>query len=784
MLNFSSFLTEAMKSSAETTAKRTHLEHPEDLTFDSHEGVAQAENHLREFHKSLLGKKSDVTTSTKIDGAPAIHVGMDENGQHFVATKGVFNKNPKLYRTEDDIDRDYDQDHPLNHILKQSLRHLPQTMPRDMKAGEMYKGDIVSVAGGDRPPKKEKGFVTTQPNVVKYKYPKDSQEGRELADSQVGVVWHTKFNKKGEADSISPKDRAKFARSKDVFTLNPDVKANPSNYSAPEQAAFENHMENARREYGKIKPEIYDNLAGHNQTLRTYINQTVRTGEQPSHEGYMQHLTDRQQKDVDSVKTPVAKDRKIQQHASFIQQATGNKKDIESLLKLHSHLQNAKNVLVGVADKNSPSTNELPNGEATGHEGYVTTDKSGVAVKHVDRANFSRQLLTGQGNIGKPKPAPQPMAEEVEPETTTASGPSVPHTLWTGRMQGVHGGHILGVQAAMDDAAQHGGGHTILLTHTHDKNNPLTPEQKLYYAQRGLPRGANIQMTSPESPSLLHQASKLNKSGVTDLRIMAGSDRAASYQSLFDKYNGVPGPHGGFKFNSVKVIPIGSERTEGDGDSVSAFSGSAVRRSAAADDKGSFDKMVSPYLSAEDKDNMRKDLKAGMDKFAKKPKAIKEGYEDDDEERREFMMRPENQKPTAISKAIMNYTPLGDVAKIGSAISQGKIKDAILPAAQLATNLIPGRALATAASAGVGVARGLKETTTVAVGGLGFNSGNPAPNDNHIANYVEASTADADTRDNILKGMINKSSSPETHEKIGFKAFDPSKDLKLAKGGK
>ena len=96
MLNFSSFLSEAMKSTAETTAKRTHLEHPGDLTFDGHEGVEQAEHHLREFHKGLLGKRSAVTTSTKIDGAPAIHVGMDEDGNHFIATKGVFNKTPKM----------------------------------------------------------------------------------------------------------------------------------------------------------------------------------------------------------------------------------------------------------------------------------------------------------------------------------------------------------------------------------------------------------------------------------------------------------------------------------------------------------------------------------------------------------------------------------------------------------------------------------------------------------------------------------------------------------------
>ena len=251
IVKFSTLLNEVMKSTAETTARRTHLEHPEDSAFNGHKDVSEAEKHLREFHNYLLGRRSGVTASTKIDGAPAVHVGMDKDGNYFAATKGLFNKKPKFYRTEQEVDDAYGPDHPVGHILKQVIRHVFPTMPKDMKPGEVYKGDVTNAAGGDRSPKREGGFITTQPNVLKYKYPVDSQEGRALARSQIGVVWHTKYDRKGDADSISPKDRAKFVPNDNVFTMNPDVKANPANYSPEEQSEFENHMENARREYAK-----------------------------------------------------------------------------------------------------------------------------------------------------------------------------------------------------------------------------------------------------------------------------------------------------------------------------------------------------------------------------------------------------------------------------------------------------------------------------------------------------------------------------------------------------
>lgn len=76
---------------------------------------------------------------------------------------------------------------------------------------------------------------------------------------------------------------------------------------------------------------------------------------------------------------------------------------------------------------------------------------------------------------------------------------------------------------------------------------------------------------------------------------------------------------------------------------------------------------------------------------------------------------------------------------------------------------------------------GLKEeNTTASIGGLGFNSGNPAVTDQEMLNYMNNRIADADTRDNILKAMSDKTFHHKTHKAIGFKSFlmDKSKDKK------
>lgn len=66
-----------------------------------------------------------------------------------------------------------------------------------------------------------------------------------------------------------------------------------------------------------------------------------------------------------------------------------------------------------------------------------------------------------------------------------------------------------------------------------------------------------------------------------------------------------------------------------------------------------------------------------------------------------------------------------------------------------------------------------EETNGGSIGGLGFNSGNPAVVGDEMDRYAHNNMTDADTRDNILKGVIDNHH--KVAAKIGFRAFDPTK---------
>ena len=117
MKTFSKYITES---------KNTHMTHLEDRILDAGvEGTREAINFLRALRDMLAGKsKGKVNVTVKWDGAPAIFAGKDpSDGKFFVAKKGIFNKNPKIYKTNADIDADTEGD--LNIKLKLALAELP-----------------------------------------------------------------------------------------------------------------------------------------------------------------------------------------------------------------------------------------------------------------------------------------------------------------------------------------------------------------------------------------------------------------------------------------------------------------------------------------------------------------------------------------------------------------------------------------------------------------------------------------------------------------------------------
>ena len=105
--------------------KNTHMEHVEDLVFNEGvTGTRKAIAFLLSLRDMLAGhSKSKITATVKWDGAPAIFAGIDpRDGKFFVAKKGVFNKEPKIYKTPKEIDADTSGD--LAEKFKTALKEL------------------------------------------------------------------------------------------------------------------------------------------------------------------------------------------------------------------------------------------------------------------------------------------------------------------------------------------------------------------------------------------------------------------------------------------------------------------------------------------------------------------------------------------------------------------------------------------------------------------------------------------------------------------------------------
>ena len=169
--------------------KNLHLEHLEDEIINN--GVAggrAAINFLQSLRDMLAGSaRSSINMTVKWDGAPAIFAGIDpSDGKFFVAKKSVFNVNPKLYKTNQEIDDDLSG--TLNEKFKVALKEFSKLGIKGVIQGDlMFTNDISkeTIEGVS--------YYTFQPNTIVYAVPVDSDLGRVMNKANIGVVWHTTY---------------------------------------------------------------------------------------------------------------------------------------------------------------------------------------------------------------------------------------------------------------------------------------------------------------------------------------------------------------------------------------------------------------------------------------------------------------------------------------------------------------------------------------------------------------------------------------------------------------
>ena len=396
--------------------KNTHMTHIEDkVLYGGVEGTREAINALRGLRDMLQGKhKGDV--SVKWDGAPAIFAGTDpRDGKFFVAKKGIFNKNPKVYKTKADVDADTSGD--LNVKLNAALEELPALGIKGVIQGDFLFGP------GDVSNKKIGGesFTTFHPNTIVYALPVKSEAAKKVRQARIGIVWHTTY--KGDSfENMRASygvDVNKLRKSRKVWSQDAmlrDVSVATLDEKATKKV--DGYLSEAGKLFRKVAGTTLRQLEANRelaQLIEQYNNTFVRKGamlpDSRRHVvGLQRWLTDRYKKEMAKRKTD--KGKKAQQAKLNAIMAFFSKKNTASLIAMFELQRNivlAKLILINKLNDLAGIGSFVKTSKGykvTGAEGFVAIDKlGGDAVKLVDRMEFSYNNFSPDVLKGWDKPS-------------------------------------------------------------------------------------------------------------------------------------------------------------------------------------------------------------------------------------------------------------------------------------------------------------------------------------------------------------------------------------------
>jgi hypothetical protein len=186
--------------------------------------------------------------------------------------------------------------------------------------------------------------------------------------------------------------------------------------------------------------------------------------------------------------------------------------------------------------------------------------------------------------------------ELFEAKDAGGHGSEKHHVMSFARMNPPTTGHMEVVSKLHAVAKEHNAPHSLIVSGSNDaKKNPLTAEQKVKHLKRYSPE-TNVKAADKESPTILHHAAALHKSGVEHLHVVAGSDRHKEMHDLLHKYNtGEEHKHGSFKFKSITMHSSGERDPDSEG--TTGMSGTKMRQHAHDKNFAEFRKGVPPHVS-------------------------------------------------------------------------------------------------------------------------------------------------------------------------------------------
>jgi hypothetical protein len=322
----------------------------------------------------------------------------------------VFNVSPKLYKTSKEIDEDLSG--ALNSKFKVALKEFSKLGIKGVLQGDLMWTDDVETDTIDGTK-----YYTFQPNTIVYAVPIDSDFGRKIRTSKIGIVWHTTYSGdtlQGMSASFGA-NISSLSNPSSVWMDDATYKdtSGKSTFTAAETEkitvilsqvgkTFQKINANGLRSFLVLQGQMTGTLAG--AGLKTYNNSKVRAGEiiknPAAHaKGYEKWVVDSIQKQIDKVKSPAGKEKYKNLQKEYLREVRKHTKNLIQIITFQNLLVDAKmqivkklNSVKGLTDTFVKTKNGF---KVTNPEGYVAIDRvSGGAVKLVDRMEFSYNNFT------------------------------------------------------------------------------------------------------------------------------------------------------------------------------------------------------------------------------------------------------------------------------------------------------------------------------------------------------------------------------------------------------
>ena len=387
----------------EATGKNTHMTHIEDqVLYGGVKGAREAIYALRSLRDMLKGSSNSSTDVTvKWDGAPAVFAGIDpSDGQFFVAKKGIFNKDPKVYKSEADVRADTSGD--LADKLVTAYNELKDIGIQGVIQGDvMFTQKDLSTENIDG-----ESHITFQPNTIVYAIPAGTKLAKTIQKAKLGVVFHTTYKGDSFANMKASfgVDLKGLKKKSSVWYQDAALKdvSGTATFTKKDTEEVNKALSKAGTIFQKISGTTLRQIEGNPQLaqkLEQFNNTLVRKGQRIS--STTKHVNDliswfdkNFAKEADKRKSDRGKQAiaaKQKEVMSFFSKS--NRKNLDLIYQLQNAIVDAKLLIIKKLDrvKQMGTFVRTRNGfKVTGSEGFVAIDHStDGAVKLVDRLEFS-----------------------------------------------------------------------------------------------------------------------------------------------------------------------------------------------------------------------------------------------------------------------------------------------------------------------------------------------------------------------------------------------------------